>query len=595
MMPGWSQFASWALSVPVRIKIMGIALGMVVLLGFGVTLQVRSSMRATLETELQGRGAALAREVAGRAADLIVTNNLFALHELVRSTLEHNEDVCYVLVLDRSGEVLAHTLSGRPSLQLLRAHLPAPPGAVRLQLLETEEGRIYDAATPILEGRAGVARVGMSDRRIGAIVTSMTRRLLGVTALVSLGGVAAALLLTFVLTRPILALGRAAEAVGRGEFSQRAPVWSRDEIGRLTEAFNAMTEALDRSRRQLLRRNAELSALNAIAVAVSRSLHLEEILKGALAEVLDVMKLRAGWIVLEEAGPVPAACAGISPAAAREQTAHASVPLRAKERVLGIMNVVTEEGHGLDDEDLNLLTAIGHQIGMAVENARLYEEVQRKEEGRRQLLDKLITAQEEERRRVSRELHDEIGQSLTALIMNVGSAEAAIPPGSDALRRHLGEIQGLLAMTLEEIRRLMVDLRPTLLDDLGLIPAIQWFAETHLARAGIEPVLKIGGPRRRLSPQVETALFRVVQEAITNIVRHSGAGRATVRLEFRDGVVAAEISDDGKGFDPESARDGLGLLGMEERVTLLGGRWRIESGAGAGTRISIEIPLGAGG
>jgi signal transduction histidine kinase len=592
---GWSRFSSWALSVPIRVKIMGIALGIVVLLGLGVTLQVRSSMRETLETELRRRGAAIAREVAGRAADLIVTNNLFALHELVRTTLEHNEDTRYVLVLDGSGEVLSHTLAGTPSPELLRVNRPGPEDPVRIQSLDTDEGRIYDAAVPIFGGRAGIARVGMSELRTRAMVAAMTRQLLGVTALVSLGGVGAALLLTFVLTRPLLALGRVAQAVGRGEFATRAPVWSRDEIGRLAEAFNAMTEALDRSRRQLLRRNAELSALNAIGVTVSRSLHLGEILEGALAKVLELVDLRAAWVLLEEDGEhALVACAGLSPAAAREQRPDAAVPLQAKEQVLGIMNVVTGGGRSLGPEDLDLLVGIGHQIALAVDNARLYEEVQRKEESRRQLLDKLITAQEEERRRVSRELHDEVGQSLTALIMNLASAEAAVPPELDGIRRQLGELRALLAATLEEIRRLMVDLRPTLLDDLGLIPAIQWFVETYLGRAKIEHRLEVTGHRRRLPPHVETALFRIVQEAITNIVRHSGARRAEVRLDFRDGLVAAEIMDDGKGFALRDARHGLGLLGMEERATFLGGSWRIDAEPGAGTRISLEIPLGAG-
>jgi signal transduction histidine kinase len=597
MSGGWARFASWVLSVPIRIKIMGIALGIVALLGMGVISQVRSSMRATLEAELQRRGAAIARDVAGRAADLIVTNNLFALHELVRTTVEHNEDTWYVLVLNPAGEVLAHTLPGNPSPELLDANRPAVDQAVRIQVLDAEDGRIYDAAVPIFGGRGGVARIGMSDRRMRAMVDATTRRLLAVTAFVSLGGVAAALLLTFVLTRPILALGKVAEAVGRGEFSHRAPVWSRDEVGRLTEAFNTMTEALDRSRRQLLRRNAELSAVNAIAITVSGSLNLDEILEGALAKVLEVMNLRAGWIILEEdGGSVLAASAGLSADDARQRTAHASVALKAKERVLGVMKVVAGDDRApLNDEDLDLLSAIGHQIALAIENARLYKEVQRKEEIRRQLLDKLITAQAEERRRLSRELHDEVGQSLTALIMNLGSAEAAVPPQFDSIRRHLGEIRGLLATTLEEIRRLMVDLRPTLLDDLGLIPAIRWFAETHLERARIKHSLEVVGHRRRLPPHVETALFRVVQEAITNIVRHSGARRAEIRVDFRDAWVGAEISDDGKGFDPSAAQGRLGLLGMEERVTFLGGRWAIQTEIGAGTRISVEIPVGAGG
>ncbi len=534
--------------------------------------------------------------MAGRAADLIVTNDLFALHQLVRATLEHNEDTRYVLVLDGAGAPLSHTLPGTPSPELLAANRPGSGDGVRVQPLLTPEGRVYDAAAPIFGGRAGVARVGMSERRTAAIVDATTRRILAVTGLVSLGGVAAALLLTFVLTRPLLDLGRVAEAVGRGEFSQRAPVWSRDEIGRLTEAFNAMTEALDRSRRQLLRRNAELSALNAVAVTVSGSLHLREILQGALAKVLELMNLRAGWVHVDEAGtPVLAAAAGpVSPGGPLPE-ADAAVTLRAKERVLGVMRVVAGDGRTLDREDLDLLKAIGHQVALAVENARLYQEVQRKEEIRGQLVEKLITAQEEERRRLSRELHDEVGQSLTALIMNLAGAEAAVPPGFDGLRRHLGEIRGLLSTTLEEIRRLMVNLRPTLLDDLGLIPALQWLAATHLGAAGVDYRLDVVGPRRRLPPHVETALFRVVQEAVTNIVRHAGARRATLRLEFRPSSLAVAIADDGKGFDPRETRRGLGLLGMEERVTLLGGRWRIETEPGAGTRVALEIPAGTSG
>jgi signal transduction histidine kinase len=592
LIPAWARLRSWALSVPIRIKIMGIAVGIVLLLGLGVTLEVRSSLRATVEMELKRRAAAIARDVAGRAADLIATNDLFALHQLVRTTLEHDGDTRYVLVVDASGEILAHTLTDNPSYDLVQANLPSGDETAHLRVLDTDEGRIYDAAVPIFRGLAGVARVGMSDRRAGDIVGATTRRLLGVTGLISLAGVAAALLLTFELTRPLLALGRVAEAVGRGEFLRKAPVWSRDELGRLTEAFNAMTEALDRSHRQLLRRNAELSALNAIGVTVSASLRLQEVLEGALAKVLELMNLRAGWILLQDGGgPVLAASVGVSPGAAEEQVADASVPLKAKERVLGVMNVVTGENGPPGEQDLNLLHAIGHQIALAIENARLYEEVERKEEIRRRLLDKVITAQEEERRRLSRELHDEVGQGLTALIMNLDSAEATIPPQLDTLKRDLRGMREQLAATLEEIRRLMVDLRPALLDDLGLVPAIQSFMVAHLDRAAIKHRLEVAGRRRRLPPSAETALFRIVQEAVTNIIRHSGAHRAGIRLEFQDDSVAAEIWDDGKGFDPQQVRKRLGLLGMEERVGFLGGRWSIRTQAGHGTRISLEIPL----
>ncbi len=642
----WPRLRSWLLSFSVRVKIMGIALGVILLLGLVVTFQVRATMKATLKEELRRRGGSIARDIAGRATDLILTDNLFTLNELVREAVQTDHDVRYVFVVDQARNLLAHTFGHHFPAGLLEANTVLPGERFRIEILETEEGLIHDVAAPILEGRVGVVRVGMSERHLREAIASTTRFLLFVTGLVSLAGVAGAYLLTSVMTRPILDLVQVTEAVGRGDFSRKAPLWAMDEIGRLGAAFNAMIETLARSRaeieqfnRQLLRRNEELSALNAIAVTVSRSLQLKDVLDGALEKVLEVMRLQAGWIFLQhgqDGSLVLAAHKGLSTDFLKEEarqeweecicrevmmsgearilddlwrcprlspkviekeglSAHASVPLKAKDRVLGVMNVACHDDRPFSEEELRLLTAIGHQIGIAVENAILYEEVQRKEEVRHLLLDKLIMAQEEERRRIARELHDEVGQSLTALIMGLGGAEEMIPQELEPLRRRLEEIRTLTAGTLEEIRRLMVDLRPTLLDDLGLIPAIHWYAETHLARAGVEPRIEVVGPKRRLPPPVETALFRVIQEATTNIVKHAGAKTATIRLQFEASSITASIADDGKGFDPREKRpEGFGLLGMEERVTLLGGIFTLDSRPGHGTRITFTIPVGEG-
>lgn len=640
----WSGFFGWTLSVPVRIKIMGIVLGVIFLLGVVATLQVRATTKAALHEELRRRGVSVARDVARLVTEPILTDNLFAIHELARDALENDHDVRYVFIVDSFQDVLAHTFGrGFPS-ELLGANSVGPGQRFSVEVLETEEGVIHDVAIPIMEGRLGAVRVGMTERRLRAVVGATTRFQLLVTAIVCFVGVVAAYLLTSVMTKPILDLVRATAAIRRGDFRQRVAVWAEDEVGRLTTAFNAMTEALARSRdemkefdRQLLRRNEELSVLNAISLAVSQSLNLAEILDGALAKVLDAMKLDAAWVFLQDAREghlVLATWNGLSQVFAREEAekdlgrcicrevmdsgearilddiltcpclsrdvlereglrCHASIPLKAKDRVLGIMNVASRVDRSFSEDDLRLLTSVGHQIGTAVENTRLYEEVHDKEVLRRHLLDKLMRAQEEERTRVARELHDEVGQSLTALIMALGSAEERIPPEADHEKRHLAEIQTLAARILEETRRLMMDLRPALLDDLGLIPAIRSYAETHLTRAGVEPHIEVSGVKKRLSPLVEIALFRVFQEAIMNIVKHAEAGRATIRLRFNESAIAATMEDDGKGFDPTKPRLGkraLGLLGMEERVALLGGALRIDSQPGRGTRIAVEIP-----
>ncbi|MBI4321778.1 MAG: HAMP domain-containing protein [Chloroflexi bacterium] len=275
------------------------------------------------------------------------------------------------------------------------------------------------------------------------------------------------------------------------------------------------------------------------------------------------------------------------------------VPLIAKGVTTG--SLVAYNLHSLGSffpTDVQALQALADQAAIVVENARLYEEVQQKEEQRRQLLDKVILAQEEERKRIARELHDEIGQALTALVMTLGSAEEGLPSEMAELKRRLGGIRDLTADTLQEIRRLMLDLRPTLLDDLGLIAALGWYAETHLARAHVEVLFESSGMKQRLPAQMETVLFRVVQEAINNIVKHSGAKTARIRMEWKDATISTVIEDDGRGFDvslPRNGNDsglGLGLLGMEERITLLGGSFRIESAPNQGTRLSLKIPVG---
>jgi signal transduction histidine kinase len=230
---------------------------------------------------------------------------------------------------------------------------------------------------------------------------------------------------------------------------------------------------------------------------------------------------------------------------------------------------------------------------MAIRNARLYEEARGKEELRRELLEKVILAQEEERKRVARELHDEVGQALTALIMSLGSAEQALPPRLGALKERLSELTTVTAETLEEIRRLILDLRPSLLDDLGLLPAIGWYAENYLTKAGVEVELKATNMDKRLPPQVEITLFRILQEAITNIVKHSEAKRTRISLDLRDSVVHAVVEDDGKGFDMEQVKGlgRLGLVGVQERVSLLEGSFNIHSSPGEGTKLEVAIPV----
>jgi signal transduction histidine kinase len=253
---------------------------------------------------------------------------------------------------------------------------------------------------------------------------------------------------------------------------------------------------------------------------------------------------------------------------------------------------------GLSERDPTVHRIIASQVAVALENAELYEDVRDRDTLRRQLLERIVIAQEEERHRIARELHDEIGQALTALVMQLGTVETALPPDATQLRDRMAGIRTLTSQTVAEVRRLMLDLRPAVLDDLGLVPAIRWYADSHLPPAGIEAQVSVSGldEHRRLPPRLELVAFRLTQEAVTNVLRHAKATRVTITLERRDGELALLISDNGRGFDAsghqrQGRRGGWGLVGMQERVALLGGTLTVTSRPRGGTRVMATIPI----
>ena len=226
-----------------------------------------------------------------------------------------------------------------------------------------------------------------------------------------------------------------------------------------------------------------------------------------------------------------------------------------------------------------------------------YREIKRNEISRGTLLRKVLTVQEEERKRVARELHDETTQSLAGLLMRLEAAIAIPDEAGGEIKARLMNIKDLAVKTIDNVHKIIFDLRPSILDDLGLTSALRWYAEHRLGELGIKTRVEVTGEERKLSSLMETALFRVVQEAITNIVKHAKARHVVLSVEFKDSTLNIEVEDDGRGFDMEAislrADKGqeLGLLGMRERVTLLEGEFHIESKPGSGTRLTIEVPL----
>lgn len=274
-------------------------------------------------------------------------------------------------------------------------------------------------------------------------------------------------------------------------------------------------------------------------------------------------------------------------------------PLVSKGTGLGALmlyNVSREQA--FTENDVSVLQAFADQATAAIENARLYASLQEKEAARAALLGKVIQAQEEERARVAREIHDELGQLLTRLSINLKLCETQVAAEPSRAAQTLAATQTLVWQTMEQAHHLIVELRPTLLDELGLEAALREELTTRLEPRGVTTILAADGAPERLPASVEIAVFRIAQEAISNIALHAHAQHATVSLHA-DGGLELCVQDDGVGIPGDwqsetNQHRPLGLLGMQERASLIGGTLTVEPGMPHGTRVTLRVPLGGG-
>ncbi|MBI3160510.1 MAG: GAF domain-containing sensor histidine kinase [Chloroflexi bacterium] len=376
----------------------------------------------------------------------------------------------------------------------------------------------------------------------------------------------------------------------------------------------------------LERRNRELRILNAIAETLNREVDVASALSQALARVLELFDLRTGWVWLfraENGQPYLAAAQNLPPALANHPETmegfchclstfiegdlagaanvnviecsrlqklvdgtdglrfHSSIPLYAHGRKLGVFNVASPEWREISPDDLRLLHTIGDFVAIAIERAHLY--AQSADHGAAQ-----------ERNRLAREIHDTLAQGLTAITLQLETAEALLEAGlnPDTVREKVHAALALARQNLDEARRSVLDLRAAPLEGRSLPEALQALVDSHAGIARPEIRLDLIGAGRPLPIRLQAGLYRIAQEALTNAVRHARAARVDVRLELLPGEARLTVQDDGQGFDSPSASEGrYGLVGLNERVHLLGGRLRLETEPGAGTLIEVAIPL----
>jgi signal transduction histidine kinase len=259
------------------------------------------------------------------------------------------------------------------------------------------------------------------------------------------------------------------------------------------------------------------------------------------------------------------------------------VPLIVRDRPIGVIVAQDklQQDPRFSDEDVRIAEAFAERAAVAIDlSERVATDVLRR----------VVTGQELERQRLARELHDETGQALTSILLGLKGIDEA--KGDSQIRQSVLALRELVVATLQDVRRLAVELRPKALDDFGLVAALERLAETFADQTGIDVHVEAALGDSRLSGEVETALYRIVQEALTNVIKHANARTVSVVVTRKGDGVVAVIEDDGRGFDTATDPEGrLGLLGMRERIALVGGRLSVESGAGQGTTVAVEVPL----
>lgn len=458
---------TWLFSAPLFLKIMGTGMLVAFIFGTVVLYQTRTSQSRTLYRILEERTKSMALLLASHIERPVITGNLFAIKRNLVQLMESNPSLSYVIIEDRQNRILVHTFEKSVPPDLVGLRTQPKTDDETIEVFGTEKGRIFEAAVPLVGGSAGKLRLGLTDQMVTTELSALTWLLLLTLGLCIAIGLGLALLLTYILTRPIQNLLLATNQIGEGKFEFRSRVFFGDEIGMLAVAFNRMANSL-----QMFSR-----------------------------------------------------------------------------------------------------------------------EVKEKEVIRQALIEKIVLAQEEERAFIARDLHDQLGQSLSALLLEIQSMRES----KQQLVDLCSTLESRTYRLIDEVRRLAWGMHPSILDDYGLNNALARYIDEISKASKIRIDYQYICPNQfeRLPVRTEVTLYRIAQEAITNIVRHAHARQASVILMRTTKDTLLLIEDDGVGFDLAQAdRDGLahmGLIGMRERATLLGAEFTLESTPGNGVTIRVTI------
>ncbi|KAA3647339.1 MAG: HAMP domain-containing protein [Chloroflexi bacterium] len=477
----------------------------------------------------------------------------------------------------------------------------------------------------------------LTDVRVEAAMRAGSRSVIFVTILAAVLSIILSSFLTYILTRPLLSLRDTAQKVADGKLETRATVWSNDEIGEVAQSVNVMLDHLVDSQEDLARSNMRLEAMNRVERVADRNIEIHDMLYAILVEMVDFLEIKMAWIYLrdpeldryhlaswinvpdelqegllerpenelcscqqdfktEELGSLTMVrrCQRLEQTQKNGSAPHITIPLEANDQRFGIMNLVsTKENYVPTEDDLDLLNSLGAQISEIVANAWLRLKLKEKEEARQTLLESLVKAQEGERARLGRELHDSAGQNLTSLLVRLKTIEKQ--SDTPNMQQSLHTMQDVVSQTIEEIRQISYRLRPAALDEFGLEAAIDTLVSEMSSGTGVSIKRNLNLADIQLSSELETVIYRIVQEGLTNVIRHAEATRVDLELVKEASALCLRIDDNGCGFDPntlvEKGKHGMGLASIRERAEIVGGRLDVFSAPSEGTTIQVEIPL----
>lgn len=456
------------LSVPLQLKILGLALSLIFLSGAVAIYKVYKALDENINTFLREESRFIATELSYQSHYYLLINDIYGLTQMIRTMAKNRPDLRYIIITNASGQVVAHTFEGGFPSDLLDRNATLAPRLSGVTLLETNEGKIWEARADIGQGNEGLVVAGVRGAIIRQQAKTVVWSLTWTLMLVAIAGILISLWLTRVITRPVSRLLTAMQMVRDGNYSVLLkPNTSKDELGTLIEGFNEMT-----------------------------------------------------------------------------------------------LNLGKADQFRLEREQLQ-----------------------------RNFLQRVMAAQEAERKRIARELHDQTGQALASFMVDLKVLENTKQP--EEMAEGITRLKKAITDEMNAIHDLAVTLRPSVLDDLGLEPALNMLISKMNGRQHMSASLTmIGFADRRPDPCTETCVYRIIQEALVNIMKYAKATEVTVLLEWRGDKIRGVIEDDGIGFEPDlvDRKTKLGVLGMRERAQLLLGFCNIESSPGHGSMISFEVP-----